>query len=279
MSGTIGPVVAGTWYPADRGALADLVDRLVAEAGEPPDPRPADVLVAPHAGYVYSGAVAGKAFRSLLGRRVDRVLLLGPSHYAGFAGARVPSLPASRTPLGVVEHDPDVVAAVGRTDDRPFAREHALEAELPFLQRLLGTEIRATPILIGPYSTRADLEEVAAALRPFATGGTVVVVSSDFTHYGRAFDFVPFEREVPTGIERLDRGAIERIVSGDADGFRTYCEETGATICGRHAIEVALRLAPGGIGGALDGYDTSGRMTGDWSHSVSYAALSLRRAA
>jgi hypothetical protein len=101
------------------------------------------------------------------------------------------------------------------------------------------------------------------------------VVSSDFTHYGPRFGYVPFDKDVPEAIERLDLGAVQPIVDLDAPGFERYVRETGATICGHAAISVLLRLLGGETTGRLDAYDTSGRITGDWGHSVSYAALSF----
>jgi len=164
-----------------------------------------------------------------------------------------------------------------RFHTRAFAPEHCLEAELPFLQRALTPSFRLIPILVGAGTNGAAAEEVAASLRPLVSGATLVVVSSDFTHFGERFGFAPFRERVPERIEALDRGAIERIERWDARGFEDYCAATGATICGRDAIGVLLRLFPSARVEVL-GYDTSGRMTGDWTHTVSYAALAVRRA-
>lgn len=275
---SVGPAVAGSWYPENRDALADLVDRLLDAVPDTPVPTPR-VVVAPHAGFAYSGPVAAHAFRPFAGTSAARrVILIGPSHYAGFRGGRIPLAEVYRTPLGDVPLDRAALEELlGRpgfgADNRLWEREHSLEAELPFLQRSLGDRFTAVPVLVGAHSGGDDVRALAEGLRAIVDAGTVVVVSSDFTHYGRAFDYVPFDRDVPEGVRRLDDGAIDRIVVNDADGFARYCEATGATICGKLAIEVALRIDVPGSAGHLFAYDTSGRIGGDWSHSVSYAAI------
>jgi hypothetical protein len=227
--------------------------------------------------------VAAAAFRSLLGARFDRVIVIGPSHYAGFRGAAVPDADACATPLGGIPLDAPAVArlldAPGfRRDNRPFAREHCLEAELPFLQRTLRSGFRLVPVLVGSGTVGAVADQVAAGLAPLCDPATLVVVSSDFTHYGAAFGYVPFRERVPDRIRELDFGVVERILSGDAVAFEAHLERTGATVCGRDAIGVLLRLlAPGSVADLL-AYDTSSRMTGDWSHTVSYAAIAFRAA-
>jgi AmmeMemoRadiSam system protein B len=279
----IGPAVAGSWYPSGRAALSDLVDRMLDEVRAPA--AVTRMVVAPHAGFEYSGRVAAHAFRPFAGSgTIRRVILIGPSHYVGFGGARLPHAQVYRTPLGDVALDrsalDDLATRPGfEADNALWAREHSLEAELPFLQRTLGESFEAVPVLVGAHTTAPQVRLIADGLRAWAGPATLVVVSSDFTHFGRAFGYLPFEADVPENVRRLDRGAIDLIAAGDAEGFARYCRETGATICGRLAIEVALRLPPAGAAGHLFAYDTSGRMTGDWEHTVSYAALGLDEAA
>jgi hypothetical protein len=278
----VGPVVAGAWYPADPKALADLVDALFERTASQRGDAGARAVVAPHAGFVYSGQVAAQAMSVFRRRGVRRVLLLGPSHYVGFRGAALPDVSALRTPLGDVPVDDEALKHLRAhplysTEARPWAREHSLESELPFLQRALEEGWSVLPVLIGPYSDAGDLDALADALRPWADDDTLVVASSDFTHYGRGFGYVPFASDIETRLRSLDQGAIDRIESGEARAFDAYCDATGATICGRHAIGVLLRLWPEGLRGRLTAYDTSGRMTGDFTHTVSYAGIVLAR--
>lgn len=278
--------MAGSWYPAGSAELAARVDEYIGGAGEE-EPGDADgqgrpvALIAPHAGYVYSGPVAGRGFRHLRRDSFARVLLLGPSHHAGFTGAVLPEAEAYVTPLGEVPVDSAAVARLRglpglRVDDGPFRPEHCLEMEIPFLQRTLEPGWRLLPVLVGAGGGPAVLAQVADALLPVVDPETIVVVSSDFTHYGPRFSYVPFRSELPGRIRELDMGAVERILALDRSGFEEYVERTGATICGRRAIDIMLRLLPGGLAGSLEAYDTSGRITGDWEHSVSYASLLFR---
>lgn len=288
-SGALGPAVAGTWYPADAVALERQLDGFFRDAagetvaaGEPAAKVAA--LIAPHAGFVYSGLVAAKGFGRLGDDTYERVILLGPSHYAAFDGAILTDAAAYRTPLGEVPIDTEACNALQgrdgfRLDNGPFRPEHCLEAEIPFLQRRLRAGWSVVPLLVGALATRARAGSLADGLRPLLGPDTLVVVSSDFTHYGPRFRYVPFEQDVPGNLEKLDLGAVERILAWDAAGFEEYVARTGATICGSNPIRVLLDLIPEGLTGQLAAYDTSGRITGDWDHSVSYASLVFRSAA
>ena len=285
-SGTIlGPTVAGTWYPADRTELERQLDGFFADAGDggsddPVSTKPA-ALIVPHAGFAYSGLVAAKGFRGIHACGYERVILLGPSHYVPLEGAAVPSSSTYRTPLGDVPLDVDAIESLGeneglRIDNAPFRPEHCLEAEIPFLQRQLKPGWRLLPVLVGMLHPRTGGARIAEFLRPFREPDTLVIVSSDFTHYGPRFDYVPFDQDIPARIEALDMQAVERILAWDDAGFETYLTRTGATICGRNAIRVLLQLVDRGLDGHLAAYDTSGRMTGQWNHSVSYASVAFR---
>jgi AmmeMemoRadiSam system protein B len=274
----LGPAVAGTWYPASPVALAEQLDELL---GPPVERRSRlRALIAPHAGYRYSGKVAAAAFRLLWKARFREVLLIGPSHHFAYSGAALPSAAGYRTPLGSVPIATEVVRELGERpgvmiDDGPFEKEHALEAELPFLQHVLAEGWRLVPMLIGSGSSDDDVERIVRALDDRVGPATLVVVSSDFTHYGPSFRYVPFKDDLPRKLDALDRGAFEPLLAGDRVAFTEYVQSTGATICGRQAIEVLLGILPEPFCGSLVAYDTSGRITGSWDHSVSYAALAF----
>ena len=280
----LGPSVAGLWYPAAAAELSAQVDLLLRNATPEHDrPPPPCAIIAPHAGYVYSGAVAARGFAAARGSCAARVLLLGPSHHHAFPGAAVPESARYRTPLGDVPIDREATTGLRdaewfRGDDGPFGREHSLEAEIPFLQRTLDAGWRLVPVLIGAGTSRAASASVARSLSAVVDDDTLVVVSSDFTHFGSRFGFAPFREQVDRRIAQLDRGAIDRILDWDVDDFERYVDSTGATICGRDAIGILMRLWPERRRGSLAAYDTSGRMTGDSEHSVSYASLVFDRA-
>jgi AmmeMemoRadiSam system protein B len=281
---SVGPAVAGTWYPSNPDKLARQVDEHLAEAKA--DPRETGRrligLIAPHAGYVYSGAVAGRGFGLVRDARYSRVLLLGPSHSSGFRGAALPEAEVYRTPLGEVPLDTSAIASLAdhpgfTVTDAPFGSEHSLESEIPFLQRALRPGWLLLPVLLGPGSSGRTAGQLAGELRPMLDSTTLIVVSSDFTHFGMGFGYVPFRQNVPENIRELDMGAVRKIENLDAGGFDGYVNETEATICGRNAISVLLKMLPKDTSASLVAYDTSGNMTGDWGHSVSYAAMAFHR--
>jgi AmmeMemoRadiSam system protein B len=190
-----------------------------------------------------------------------------------------------RTPLGVMTIAADAVAALCaaplvRANPAVFMREHALEVEIPLLQTLVSGAT-LVPVLVGDLDA-GDAEALARALRPLLTPGTVVVVSSDMIHYGRRFDYLPIPptdaATVVGAVRRLDEQALDHIVSCDADGFARAVAQSGATICGRHAIEVLLRSLPPGTRGERVAYATSADAAGDYEHMVSYAAVAFTTA-
>lgn len=184
MSGDRPAAVAGSFYPADPAVLARTVDEAVRAAPAPA--RAPKALIVPHAGYVYSGPIAGSGYAQLLPARgtIRRVVLLGPAHRAPLRGLATSGADAFVTPLGRIEIDDDARRLVltlpqVSMDDRAHAREHSLEVHLPFLQRTLAT-FRVLPLVVG---MAAD-EEVADVL-DLVWGGpeTVIVVSSDLSHH------------------------------------------------------------------------------------------------
>ncbi len=171
------PTVAGLFYPEDPSELAGAVDALLDLA----ESRPAadvSALVAPHAGYTFSGAVAASAF--VLAPPAARVVLLGPSHFVPLDGLAVSGADAWATPLGKVPVSDEMrraaLEAGAAVDDAPHAQDHALEVELPFLQRACPDGLEVLPVAVG----HTQPEEVAELIE---TLGALVVVSTDLSHY------------------------------------------------------------------------------------------------
>ena len=279
---TIGPAVAGSWYPRDPGTLRDVVDTLLTGASAVGG-GPAHGIVAPHAGLIYSGAVAAEAFAGWRGTCPDRVILGGPSHHFGFSGLVVPRAGAIRTPLGEVPIDFEAISALARhtavrRDDRPFEPEHALEIELPFLQRALADGWKVVPFLTGTDVRGARADDLAAAILEAAGDDAPWVASSDFTHHGPRFGYTPFEDRIEDQVRDLDRSVLRPAEDVDVAAFEARLDDTGATVCGRHAIGLMMRALSPGSRGTTVAYDTSGARTGDWTHTVSYAAMHFRSA-
>ena len=278
--------VAGSWYPKEPAALRKMLGGFLAHAPKAELPGEPAAIIVPHAGYRFSGPTAAAAFKAVAGRKYSRVILLGPSHYlaGAYTGAAVPTAGAFATPLGDVPVDVEACRklAAGKgfvADDRPHRREHCLEMELPLMQLALGSP-RIVPVLTGAMNP-ALARRVGAALRPLAGKGTLVIVSTDFTHFGPNYGYVPFTDDVPNRLKWLDSLAIDRILAMDALGFVETCQDTRATICGRWAVAVALEMFAdhADMEGVLLGYTTSGAMLKDYTNSVSYAAIALCRQA
>ena len=274
--------LAGSWYDADPERLRAELEGYLGAAKVEADPSIFSVVV-PHAGYAYSGPCAAAGLKALAARPdLARVVVIGFSH-------RVPlpnraSLPARethyRSPLGETPLDGAAIAALMKNPlftDRPETRrgENSVELQLPLLQAALaGRDWKLVPVTLGQLDAGVR-GQVAEALGALLDGKTALVVSSDFTHYGPNFGYVPFRTNVEANLRKLDGGAVEKILAGDADGFAAYCEETGATICGQDSIGVLLRMLPAKFTAREIAHDTSGRRTGDWANSVSYESLAF----
>jgi len=185
MSAIRPAAVAGSFYPAAPRALRSTVQRELRAVQRGPQALP-KALIVPHAGYVYSGAVAASAYVWIepLRGRIRRVLLLGPAHRVPVRGLAVPAAEVFETPLGPVAVDREAISEIAslpqvRVSDPAHAFEHSLEVQLPFLQELLGG-FALVPLVVGDASP----DEVAAVLERLWGGDeTLIVVSSDLSHY------------------------------------------------------------------------------------------------
>lgn len=278
--------IAGSWYPKDPRELRALLEGSLAKV-PPPDPAEARGLVAvvvPHAGYAYSGFTAAHAYRWIGQRRPGRVLMLGPSHYADFRGLSLGDFESYETPLGRVPVDnrgSGILRECPLVGFHPeaHAQEHSLDIQVPFLQVLFPESPPSIlPLLVGRLEEE-DYPRLAQCIREVLDPETVLVVSSDFTHYGPRFGYVPFpdEEGVAEKIRNLDQGAFDRIFDLDRTGLLAYRAATGITVCGCRAIALLLELLPEGARPRNLHYTTSGRLTGDYRNSVSYGSLAFTR--
>lgn len=176
--------VAGAFYPDNAIELKQMVDRFLSAANV--DGAPPKAIIAPHAGYIYSGPVAANAYHMLeqARERIKRVVLLGPSHRVFFNGLALPSTQYFETPLGRITIDPqarELLAGFPQVsiDDKPHLLEHSLEVHLPFLQRVLG-DFTLIPLVVGDASAK-QVAEVLQAL--WGGDETLIVISSDLSHY------------------------------------------------------------------------------------------------
>lgn len=273
------PAVAGLFYPAEPSALAAQIDDLLAAA---PRRSPGDVraLICPHAGYRYSGPTAAIGYRTVAGRKFATVVLLAPSHYAAFSGASVARGTAFRTPLGLVPvarragalatrppFHSEIPCPVERPGwwresslrappdgETPHTWEHSGEVHLPFLQRTLG-RFELVPVVLGD----CDPAAAAAALAPEIADDTLVVASTDLSH------FHPYDEA-----KALDRACVDAICAMDSAAVRD-CEA-----CGKTPVLVLMELAKRkGWHPVLLDYRNSGDTAGDKSRVVGYAAVAF----
>lgn len=274
------PAVAGLFYPAEKGALSQTIDGLLNGAAGHDVPR-LRALICPHAGYAYSGRTAAASYRTLMGREIRTVVILAPSHYAAFRGASIPEADAYATPLGTVPVSPkarllmgtgpfvaEQPCPVGRPpwweqaskpappagEDTPETWEHSVEVQLPFLQKTVQ-HFEILPILFGDV----DPEPVAKALAETIDDQTLVVVSSDLSHYH------PYDEA-----EELDKRCIGAICRLDAEEMKTR------EACGKLPILTLLHLArQKGWKAALLDYRNSGDATPARDRVVGYAAIAF----
>jgi AmmeMemoRadiSam system protein B/AmmeMemoRadiSam system protein A len=273
-------VEAGRFYPGSPERLSTMLADFLA-AGSRPHQLPARAVIAPHAGYSYSGATAGLAYARLAGAPAARIVLIAPSHYVPFDAISTGAYGRLATPVGNVPVD--VAACERLLIDPLFAdrtdthrEEHALGTHLPFLTTLFP-EVPIVPLVCGQLPDEAIERAAKTLAEAFPDDDTLWAASSDFTHFGADFDYVPFTDHVHARIEELDREGIDRILALDGQGFATFLERTGATICGAEPVRILLGVLRrlGIRNGELVDYTMSGKMMGDDSHSVSYAAIAF----
>ncbi|MCG6965816.1 MAG: AmmeMemoRadiSam system protein B [Chromatiaceae bacterium] len=251
------PAVAGLFYPGDAGVLRETLRDFMREARANNDERPY-ALIAPHAGYQYSGPIAASAYATLRpwAQEIHRVVVLAPSHRVPFSGLATSSADLFRTPLGDIAVDRTAVddlenlAGVHRLD-AAFAEEHALEVQLPFLQTVLG-EFTLVPLIVGD----ADAGQVSTVLEALWRPDTLIVVSSDLSHY---HDY--------RSCQQLDRSTSALIEQMQAEQIGPY------DACGAYPIRGLLKTAQrhGWRVRTLD-LRNSGDTAGDKSRVVGYGA-------
>jgi AmmeMemoRadiSam system protein B/AmmeMemoRadiSam system protein A len=274
---------SGAWYPDDRAELIHILDQAfeasVRRTGG--SPRPGGVaFIAPHAAPMYSGAVAAAVYRHAAVRNPRRVIVLGFLHSGRGRGIDMPDVSAISTPLGEVVVDRRTMeAAAGHAAFRIDGNvcDHSVEIQLPFIQYALpGATV--VPMYVGGLAPDQRVE-AAKVLRSVLDDDAVLIASSDLTHYGRGFGYLPFpvNSETPERLRDLDRRVMDAAGSVDPGVFLEELRRSGSTACGYDPIALllaTLRGLPGEeiFAEKLD-YQTSGEITGDWSHSVSYGAL------
>lgn len=269
------PVFAGTWYPGSEATLRSLLAELLKRVPERVQAETKSgrlvALAAPHAGYAYSGQVAACAYKTLVGRQIDSVVVIAPSHRLGFHGVSVYDLGGFKTPLGVMALDEALIRELKAQNDRlrslpeAHAREHSLEIQLPFLQFLLP-KARLVPLVMGEQDL-ATCQWLAKALAACARDKNVLIVAStDLSHYHPANESTP-----------IDGRLLQHVRSFDPEGLHGCLAAGRCEACGGGPLVAAMLAARllGANTGKVLSYADSGDATGDKSQVVGYMAAAF----
>jgi hypothetical protein len=269
--------VAGGFYPADPKVLSTMIDDMLAKVSGPPITDPILAVVAPHAGYQYSGPTAAYTYAALKGRKYTRVVVIAPSHYESFDYSSVYEGDAYATPLGNVQVDKEFARKLVKMsstmrlssqghDPTSAGGEHAIEVQLPWLQKVLGN-FEVVPIIMGDQSYESSRALGVALTKLIKAGGkpedTLVLASSDLSHYHAYDDAVTMDHKTLDALEKWDYFSMSR-------NFQPRVWEA----CGGAPIVTAMIYAErmGANQARVLKYENSGDVTGDHARVVGYSA-------
>ena len=262
--------VAGQFYPADKLELERLVQRYLDETRIEPAPDNVAAIVAPHAGYPYSGRTAGYAYARARGGKPKRVILLGCSHRCQIDTASVFDTGAFEIPLGELPVDEAFAKQLSleleSVSSLPHQHEHSLEVQLPFVWLTLGP-VPIVPVLFGGPAGKWH-EEAGKKLAELADENDVVVASTDLSHYLR--DSVAHQ---------IDKRTLDTVLSKDCAALCDGLGHGACSMCGGAAVVAAMAFANarGASAWSLLDYQTSAATSGDYDRVVGYAAISMER--
>lgn len=264
------PAAAGTFYSANKKSLQESVEGFLSKAERVATNGRLLAIISPHAGYVYSGQVASYGYKQIQGSDIKKVILIGPSHHSGFKGASVYTRGSFRTPLGDVKINKKIAESLlnGAADVKfypvAFEKEHSLEVQLPFLQTVLK-DFTIVPILIGSPS-RQTLEHLISNLTEILDDKTLLIASTDLSHYHDYQTAKKMDGEVIAAIERLSASDTWKLL-------RTSKSE----LCGSLPVIIVMETArrSGANLGVVFRYANSGDVTGEKDKVVGYASIGL----
>lgn len=262
------PSVAGTFYPADKNALRESVERFLAKVERPQRNGRLIALISPHAGYRFSGQVAAYGYKEIKDSAIQKVILIGPSHHVGFKGASVYTTGSFRTPLGKVKINESLAKKLlNDTADVTFypeayEKEHSIEVQLPFLQTVLK-DFSIVPILIGT-PTKKTYDHLIDTLSEMLDEKTLIIASTDLSHYHDYSSAMAMDGKIVSAIERLSVGDTAKLLqSGQSE------------LCGVYPVLITMEIARrAGAGyGMLFRYANSGDVTNEKEKVVGYSSI------
>ncbi|KNA13926.1 hypothetical protein SOVF_112190 [Spinacia oleracea] len=242
---------AGSWYTNNPSKLAEELEGWLNEAGLS---KSSDVrgVIAPHAGYSYSGRAAAYAFGNIDPTNISRVFLLGPSHHYYTPKCALSSATVYKTPIGDLPIDLEVIEELKATgefemmDIRVDEAEHSMEMHLPYLAKVFeGHPVKVVPILVSAVGAESEAMYGQLLAKYIDDPSNFFSVSSDFCHWGSRFNYTYYDKKhgaIHKSIEALDHMGMDIIETGDPDAFKKYLSKYDNTICGRHPISVFLHM-------------------------------------
>lgn len=278
-------IVSGKFYPENKEELKKQIDGFFSQLEIASlKQRNIKAAIVPHAGYVFSGKCASFVYKLLKNQEFDCFIILGTNH-SGLGSKISMSIDDFDTPLGAVESDMGVVEDILikakkekfdiSVDEEAHRYEHSIEVQLPFLKSV-QKNFKIVPILLRDLSIK-ELEKFGKILSDIIKEDKkkiFVLASSDFTHYGRAYGFLPFTENIKENLYNLDNRALDSIFKLDAEDF--YVQARKTTICGSQAIACLLAIAKNlNLKAEKLCYYTSGDILGKWDSVVGYASLAF----
>jgi len=278
-------VVAGMFYESDEEGLREQIKACFKDGpGEVVDRKDKQIIgvIAPHAGYQFSGAGQAFCYKEIAeSEKADVYIILGTSH-VGFSKAAV-SDDDFETPLGVVKVDKEIISSlvdknVVVENNEVHLQEHSIEVQLPFLQ-FISDDFKIVPIVVGGDIDYEKIGKGIAEVIKESGKKVKLICSSDFTHYGISYGYLPFKDNIKENLSKLDLGAIEWIKKLDVWSFMDYVNEKKATICGKGAISCFIVACKelGAVSADLENYFSSGEVSGDWVNAVGYASIIVEK--
>jgi hypothetical protein len=278
------PAVAGQFYSADAKELQDEVDAYINNAKIPELSGQLIALVSPHAGYVYSGHVAGYAYKTLIGKKFDTAILVGLSHRYPISGAVVCDTGVFMTPLGNAEVDSELAESILKNNgiisvnSAAHKSEHSLEVQLPFLQRV-AKEAKIVPILLNNSDTETCdqvAEAIATAIRKIKKS-VILIASTDLTHYPAYRYAVEVDKEAIAAMLALDVDKLDTVTD---KWMNKGIPNLHCVVCSEAAVKVVIQTSKklGANQAKLLKYANSGEVSvGDKSQVVGYAAIAITK--
>ena len=244
---------AGSWYDDNPKILSKELSQYLSSSKQYSEYNSLKSIIVPHSGLEYGGPVAAKAFININPENFDRVVILGPSHYEYFKGCALTSFKKYETPFGDVDVDTSTIKDLLEDSKHFFSfpqscdvQEHSIEMEMPFLKYIFDKKnFSIIPMVIGDGNLKKNIELGKCLYNLYEDPKTLFVISSDFCHWGKDFDYIYYNKKFKNiweSTEDLDKQALDIISEMDSQKFDEYIKKTKNTICGKNPITIVLSI-------------------------------------